>query len=132
MMARFYTAVLERSSQGFCVFFPDVDGCTSAGNTEQEAATNAEQALYAHLTLGIEHGEALPAARALDDIPVDPEVTEAARVLIRFDAPERAVRVNISLPENLLRRVDAFAQAHGFTRSGLLAQAVREQMRHSD
>jgi metal-responsive CopG/Arc/MetJ family transcriptional regulator len=29
----------------------------------------------------------------------------------------------------LLQEVDQFAKGHGFTRSGLLAQAVREHMR---
>jgi len=126
-----YAAILERDSEGFSVYFPDVPGCTSAGATAQEAAANAEEALYAHLTLGLEHGEGIPAARALDDIPTDSEVTEAARVLIRFDPPEKSVRVNITLPEDLLRRVDAFAQTHGFTRSGLMAQAVREQIQRA-
>lgn len=124
-MANFYTAILEKDADGFSVYFPDIPGCTSAGATMQEAAANAHEALYAHLTLGLEHGEDIPAPRALDDIPVDPEAPEAARVLVRFDAPEKSVRVNITLPENLLRQVDSYAQTHGFTRSGLLAQAVR-------
>ncbi|MDE2342898.1 MAG: type II toxin-antitoxin system HicB family antitoxin [Betaproteobacteria bacterium] len=130
-MATFYTAILERDAEGFSVYFPDVPGCTSAGSTAQEAADNAEAALYAHLEIGLEHGEKAPAARALDDIPIDPEAPEAARILVRYDPPEKAVRVNITLPEDLLRRIDAYAQSHGFTRSGLLAQAARKQMRFS-
>lgn len=128
-MATFYAAILEKDAEGFSVYFPDVPGCTSAGSTAQEAAANAEAALYAHLEIGLEHGEAPPTARALDDIPADPEAPEAARILVRYDAPEKAVRVNISLPEDLLHRIDAYAKSHGFTRSGLLALAAREQMR---
>jgi metal-responsive CopG/Arc/MetJ family transcriptional regulator len=39
------------------------------------------------------------------------------------------MRVNITMPENLLDEVDRFAKDHGFTRSGLLAQAARQHIR---
>jgi len=128
-MTKFFVAIIERGSDGFYAFFPDVPGCTSAGESAQDAARNAEEALHGHLTLSLEHGEALPEASTLDAIPVDPEVEEVARILVRFDVPVRAVRVNISLPEDLLAEMDRFAKGHGFTRSGLLAQAVREHIR---
>jgi predicted RNase H-like HicB family nuclease len=128
-MVKFYVAIIERMADGFAVFFPDMPGCASAGATIQEAATNAEQALHGHLTLALEHGEALPEPAPLDAIPTDPEVDEAARILVRFDVPARSVRVNITLSEDLLNEVDQFAKGHGFTRSGLLAQAVREHVR---
>jgi metal-responsive CopG/Arc/MetJ family transcriptional regulator len=38
------------------------------------------------------------------------------------------VRVDITLPEELLAAVDRYAAQTGYTRSGLLAQAVRERM----
>lgn len=128
-MTKFFVAIIERGNDGFYAFFPDVPGCTSAGESVQEVARNAEAALHGHLTLGLENGEALPEASTLDSIPADPEVDEVARILVRFDVPVRAVRVNISLPENLLAEMDRFAKGHGFTRSGLLAQAVREHIR---
>jgi predicted RNase H-like HicB family nuclease len=128
-LVRFYVAIIERALDGFGVFFPDVPGCTSAGATAQEAAANAEEALHGHLTLALENNQALPDASPLDAIPADPEIDEAARVLVRFDVPSRSVRVNITLSEDLLAAVDKFAKGHGFTRSGLLAQAVREHIR---
>ena len=39
-----------------------------------------------------------------------------------------AVRLNISMAGPLLRVVDAAAQSAGFTRSGFIAQAVREKL----
>jgi hypothetical protein len=92
-------AIVERGKEGFGVFFPDVPGCTSAGAT------------------------------VLDVIAHDPEVDEIARIFARFDVPGRAVRVNITLPEDLVGGVDRFAKGHEFTRSGLLAQAAREHIR---
>ncbi len=40
-----------------------------------------------------------------------------------------AVRVNITLAEDLLRAIDSHAEAHGLTRSGFLAQAAERQMK---
>jgi hypothetical protein len=48
-----------------------------------------------------------------------------------FLVPElsgRAVRVNITLNEGLLARFDKAAGAEGETRSGYIAQAVRERL----
>ncbi len=127
-MVRYYPAIVEQSTDGFGVFFPDLPGCTSAGRSLQEAARNAEQALQAHIDLAAEHGEAIPDPSELDCIVTEPDVVEAARILVRAELPGRSVRVNITLPEELLTAVDRYAARTGHTRSGLLAVAVRERM----
>jgi predicted RNase H-like HicB family nuclease len=127
-MVRYYPAIVEQSTDGFGVFFPDLPGCTSAGGSLQEAARNAEQALQAHIDLAAEHGEAIPDPSELDCIVTEPDVVEAARILVRAELPGRSVRVNITLPEELLTAVDRYAARTGHTRSGLLAVAVRERM----
>jgi predicted RNase H-like HicB family nuclease len=106
-MARYYPAIIEPASEGYGVFFPDVPGCTSAGVTVQEAARNAEEALQAHLDLAAERGEAIPPPSELDAIARDAAVVEAARVLVRAEVPGRSVRVNTTLPEELLAAVAA-------------------------
>jgi predicted RNase H-like HicB family nuclease len=121
--------IIERGDDGFYVYFPDIPGCTSGGESLQDVAREAEVAVHAHLTLDLEHGGVLPPVRAMDDIPADPDVTEVARILVRFDEPGKSVRVNVTLPENLLAEADRYAAGHGFTRSGLLAQGLRELMR---
>lgn len=86
MPAVYYPAIVEAGDKpGFGVFFPDLDGCTSAGDTLQEAARNAEQALDLHLRGMIEDGLPVPAPRALDAIAPDPEIREAARILVRAE-----------------------------------------------
>lgn len=42
------------------------------------------------------------------------------------------VRINITIDDQLLARVDAFAQSHGFTRSGLMATAADTYMEAAD
>jgi predicted RNase H-like HicB family nuclease len=126
---RYFPAIVEKAQDGYGVFFPDLPGCTSAGATIQEAAMNAEEALQSHIELSLEHGEAVPEPSSLDEIEIEPDVVEAARILVRADPPGRTVRVNITMPEDLLAAVDRYAVRTGYSRSGLLAQAVRERMR---
>ena len=93
MTVRHYPAIIEGDSvSGYSVFFPDLPGCTSAGTTLQEAAINAEQALAGHVALMLEHGDAVPAPSRLDDLPrpIEPDVVEASRFLVRIDLRERA------------------------------------------
>jgi predicted RNase H-like HicB family nuclease len=129
-MPSYYPAIVEFASEGFGVYFPDLPGCTSAGATMQEAARNAEDALQTHIDLAAEHHETIPRPSEIDAITVDADIREAARILVRAELPGRAVRVNITLPEELLKAIDQYAARTGYSRSGLLAQAAREHMRH--
>jgi predicted RNase H-like HicB family nuclease len=128
-MVCYYPAIIEQADDGFGVFFPDLPGCTSAGASLQEAARNAEEALQAHIDLTAEHGEAVPAPSELDHVMTEPDVVEVGRILVRAELPGRSVRVNITLPEELLAALDQYAARTGHTRSGFLALAVRERMR---
>jgi metal-responsive CopG/Arc/MetJ family transcriptional regulator len=38
------------------------------------------------------------------------------------------MRINVTIPEHALREIDAYAEAHGFTRSGFLVTAAKRQM----
>ena len=50
MPVRHYPAIVEGDAEtGYSVFFPDLPGCTSGGDTLQEAALNAEEALAGHI-----------------------------------------------------------------------------------
>jgi predicted RNase H-like HicB family nuclease len=132
-MARYYPAIVEADSDGYSVFFPDVPGCASGGATLQEAAQNAEEALQAHLDLSEHHGDPLPEPSDLDTAPVDPDIRVVARLLVRAETTKaKPVRVNIMMPGDLLAAVDRYAARLGYTRSGLLAQAVRDKLRREN
>lgn len=121
MATVFYPAIVERAAKGYSVFFPDLPGCTSAGNTLQEVAQAAEDALAGHLRVTAEHGEPLPDPSDMDDIGGDPEVEEVARILVRGEKPGRFVRLNITLEEGLVAAIDRASR----NRSGFLAEAAR-------
>ena len=129
-MAHYYPAIVEADADGYSVFFPDVPGCTSGGATLQRAAQNAEEALQVHLDLAHEHGEPVPDPSDLDTAEVDSDVHVAARLLVRIETIKaKPVRINVMLPGDLLAAADRFAERSGYTRSGLLAQAVRDKLR---
>jgi predicted RNase H-like HicB family nuclease len=127
-MAIYYPAVIEASSDGFHVFFPDVAGCTSFGATMQEAVRNAEEGLNSHLELLIEGGSVAPEASDIDKVQVDDDIEEAGRVLIRADLPGKSVRITLTIDEALLERADRLANERGFTRSGYIAQLMRDDL----
>ncbi len=130
-MRVYYPAIIERGEHGFGAFFPDLPGCVSAGVTVQEAAEGAAEALELHLAGMAEDREPLPEPSDIAKLEHDPEVDEVARLLVPAELPGRAVRVTITLPEALVAAVDRYAAEHGFTKSGLLAQAVREKIGHT-
>ena len=48
----------------------------------------------------------------------------AILVAVKTDA-HRTVRVNVTLPADVLAQIDRFAERRGYTRSGFLTQAAR-------
>ena len=124
----FYPAILERGEHGFGLLFPDLPGCVSAGETAEDAARGGAEALALHIEGMIEDGEELPAASALDDLAVDDDIEEVARMLIGATPPSRAARINVTIEEGLLARIDRAAEESGLTRSGFLAQAARDRL----
>lgn len=84
MSKQYYRAVLEAASDGYCVFFPDFDGCTSWGETATQAALNAADAL----SLFLEYWKGpLPEPSAVD-APIDPEAEPAILVLVPYEPAE--------------------------------------------
>ena len=125
MPATYYPAVIDRSSSGFGVTFPDFPGCIAAGATVNEAAVQGELALAAHVGLMVKDGDALPQPSGLDAIEHVDGAEDVARILVRVDAPAKVARVLVSLDENLLRAIDGVAS----NRSAWLADAARAALR---
>jgi predicted RNase H-like HicB family nuclease len=130
-----YVAVIEKEpDSAFGVWFPDVEGCFSAGETLEEAVANAAAALRQHAEAIESAGRRVPAPRSIDEVLLDEDVAvsvEGGAVL--FAVPlladaGRTVRINISLDKALVDQIDTAASARGLTRSAFLAQAAREKI----
>lgn len=124
MAIAIYPAIIEHARKSYSVYFPDLPGCTSAGDSLQEAALNAEEALAFHLLGLASDGDAIAEPSSLDDIERDPEVDEAARILVRAEIPGRSIRINVTLDEGLVAAIDKIAR----NRSGFLADAARDRL----
>jgi predicted RNase H-like HicB family nuclease len=130
-----YVAVIEKEvDSAFGVWFPDVEGCFSAGETVEEAVANAAAALRQHVEAVESAGRRVPPARGIDDVLLDEDVTASLDTgAILFAVPlladaGRTVRINISLDKALVDQIDAAAATRGLTRSAFLAQAAREKI----
>ncbi len=130
-----YVAVIEKDQDSaFGVWFPDIEGCFSAGESVEEAVANAAVALRQHVEAVERAGHRVPAARSVDEILSEEEVVSSiAGGAVLFAVPlladaGRTVRINISLDKALVDRIDAAASARGLTRSAFLAQAAREKI----
>ena len=121
MTTVYYPAIVERGRRGFGVFFPDLPGCTSAGDTLTEAAINAEEALAGHLIVAEQYGDPIPEPSPFETIQGDSEVDEVARLLVRAERPGKAKRINIMMDESLIEAIDRIAS----NRSGFLSDAAR-------
>lgn len=127
-----YCLIHKDHSGAFGISFPDFPGCVSGGETVDAALRSGHDALAFHVAGMIEDGEALPQLRDLDALMADPELRAefdgATVALVSVDLPAKAVRINVSMDETLLDRVDRAASASGQTRSAYIAEAVRRRM----
>lgn len=60
MSTKRYPIVIERTRTGYSAYSPDVPGCASAGDTEEETRRNFQEALTAHFEAMREIGELVP------------------------------------------------------------------------
>jgi predicted RNase H-like HicB family nuclease len=126
-----YIAFIHRDPDtGFAVGFPDLPGLWISAPTMDRAWEEAEVALPIHLRRMIEEGEAVPAPSTLDMLSAAEGYRDALAV-VAIHAAEMAaptVLVNIAMSEAMLRAIDEFAAARGFTRAGFLVQAARKAL----
>jgi predicted RNase H-like HicB family nuclease len=125
-----YIALIHKDqTSDYGVSFPDFPGLATAGRTLDEARAMAEEALAFHIEGLVEDGEAIPEASSLDAAMADPAARDGVVTLISTKpAAKRAVRVNVTLPEDVLAEIDRYAENRGLTRSGFLARAAKRAM----
>jgi len=128
-MRRYIGLIHKEAESDFGVSFPDFPGLATAGKTLDDARSMAEEALAFHMEGLVADNEAIPEPSSLEEVMVDAENRDGVAILVAVNTEARkAVRVNITLPEDVLEQIDRYAEAHGFTRSGFLTQAAKRAM----
>jgi predicted RNase H-like HicB family nuclease len=125
-----YIGLIHKDTDShFGVSFPDFPGVVTAGTNLDDARAMAEEALTFHIEGLVEDGEVIPEPSALEEIMSDPDNRSGVAILVSVkNGQPKAVRVNVTLPGDILEQIDKYAEAHGFTRSGLLTQAAKKLM----
>ena len=125
-----YPVVIHKDKKSdYGVTVPDLPGCFSAGETMEEALTNAVEAIECHLEGLLLDGDEIPQAQPVESHLKNKDFAGGTWALVSVDLSRlasKAKRINITLPERVLTLVDEQAKREGETRSGLLARAVME------
>lgn len=122
-----YQGVFEPAEgTAFGVYFPDLPGCTSYGETLAEAQKNAKDALGLHIYGMEQDGDPIPEPSAV--LEVDPETAAGFLVcpvtvfpsVVRDELDNRRVKTNVTIPA----WVRELAQEQGLNCSKLLEEAI--------
>lgn len=126
-----YIAALhpDPDAGGFSVTFPDVPEIATEGDTLAEAVAMARDALDLVVESMREEDEALPEPGNDADVVARIVAEGAYPHVIEIETADEAVRVNVSMPASLVPRIDRRAEEKGQSRSGFIAEAVREALR---
>ncbi len=112
----------------------DLPGCTSGGDSLEEARSNVREAIAIYIADAQEETGVVPSPLGLENIlriaETDADMRERLEgaIVLESDAGElksRSVRVQITMNEGLLARVDQVAESVGMNRSAWLAEAAR-------
>ncbi|MGV2124002.1 type II toxin-antitoxin system HicB family antitoxin [Agrobacterium vitis] len=128
-MRNFIGLIHKDANSDYGVSFPDFPGVVTAGTDLDDARRMAEEALALHVEGMIEDGEAIPEPSSLESVMDSPDNKDGVAVLVPLKAEsKKSVRLNITLSEDILKEIDAFAESKGFTRSGFLARAAKHEI----
>jgi predicted RNase H-like HicB family nuclease len=132
-MANYIAIVHKDPKSDFGVSFPDFPGCVTAGSSIDEAKDMAHDALSLHVKGILEDGENIPAPSKLEDIMDDPDYSDAVAIMVVSvsESKPRSVRVNITIPEDMLRKIDNVAKKRGMSRSSFLVHAAQNAITSS-
>ncbi len=120
------------AKHAYGVVVPELPGCFSAGDTLDEALNNSREAILLPLEGLLDDGKSFPSLTPIEQLRRKRNYRGWTWVVVNIDASElggKAARINITLPQRVLRAVDAHARKQGETRSGFLARAALDAMR---
>lgn len=120
--------------EAYGVFFPDIPGCFSAGDTLDEAIKNAHEALEGYMEFLFEEGDPIPQPGNIEEHKENPDYKDCIWALIEFDLTPylgKSQKINVTLPERLIKKIDDIVSNNPIykSRSGFLAQAAMDELK---
>lgn len=129
MATKYYLAIADRvlGEANWSIVFPDFPGVTSVAEKSADVLRQAKDAIASAVEDMERDGEKLPTSIEDDAIPDYDRSTfhDPQCFLVPVEVAGRAMRVNVSIDEGLLARIDDVSRRTGQSRSSLLARGVR-------
>ena len=126
-----YPAVFEPSGEGYSVYFPDLPGCISYGNSFEDAQKQAEDALGLHLYGMEKDGEEIPAPSKKPKVDYETapgylfSLVTVYPDMVASELDNRRVKTNVTLPAWLKEA----SEAEGVNYSKVLEAALVDYIR---
>lgn len=116
----------EHSAYG--ASFPDFPGCFAAADELQDLPKAAQEAFEAHF---FGDSSSIPAPTTPESWSWHDDYKDGFWMMVDIDLSKvnnKAILLNISLPESLVHRIDAVAKAQHLSRSAFLAKTAEREM----
>jgi len=123
-----FPCVLIYQTDGVAVYFPDLDGCVSFGENEQQAFLNAKEALALHLYGMEQDGDIIPVASTVKSIELDENeqvvLVDTYMPTFRAKQASKFIKKTLTIPEWL----NVAAEREGINFSQVLQGALKEKL----
>lgn len=135
-MKAYIAYVYKDPNSSFGVSFPDLPGCYGAGESYDEAITNAKKSLREYALALAEDGDDMPEPRTHGELAGDTaELIEMKSAAFIIEVPlitaGQKRRVNLSLDDRVLAAIDAACESTGVNRSSFLTNIAVQWLQES-
>lgn len=127
-----YPAILEKSSDGYGIYFPDLPGCVSHADTQEDALKEGREALGLHLSGMEEDNDPIPEPSTIENIELEQD--EYAFLIDVWMPPLRKQdklvykRKNVTLPSYL----EEHAAKQNVNFSEMLVEALEQHLGYKE
>jgi predicted RNase H-like HicB family nuclease len=130
---RFPVYLHKTEDNSWSGFVPDVEGCFFAGKSVDDALRDAFNAIDVYVESLADAGKAIPKAADIETHIQDDACQGGYWAFVEIDLSRfegKAVKLNITLPQNLLNKIDSYVESHREygSRSGFLAELARREL----
>lgn len=121
---RYAIMIQKDENSDFGVIVLDLPGCFSAGNTIEEAVENSKEAILCHLEGMLDDNEDIPTPMAVEQHYLQAQ-HQGILAFVDIDLSEiagKTKRIDITLPQKLIKKIDKSANELGLSRSAYIAE----------
>ncbi len=123
-----YPAVFDYADDGISISFPDLAGCLSSADTDEEAVKNSKEALALHLYSMEEDGDVIPEPTPISKINFDKnQIVVPIEVWMPYYKSQIKtvyVKKTLTIPNWL----DSLARLNNINFSQVLQEALKERL----